>query len=1323
MIKNKEQSSGGVEAIHVVCMKTPAKRELFILKILIGGGLISLAVFAAWLVKSEQIGYFPLYLLLVLSLGYKMVRVLHEWYHYWGMKTTPLPKSTRTWTVDMLTTAVPGEPFDMIERTLKAMKAVRYPHTTYLCDEGNDPALIKLCQELDVVHVTRTVKVNAKAGNINNALQQATGELCVIMDPDHIPVPSYLDEVVAYFEDPEVGYVQMVQAYYNAEDSFFARGAAQQTYLFYGPMMMGMNGYGTVQAIGANCTFRRAALDSIGGHAPGLSEDMHTAMQLHAKGWKSVYTPKILTRGLVPNTLASYFKQQIKWSRGTFDLLVHVYPRLFRNFTWRQKLHYLLLPLHYAFGLIVLLDIFIPAASLIMGETPLYIEWYQFFWVLLPYLGFITLIRQYAQRWLLEDHEKGFHVSGGILLFASWWVFSLGLIYTILNIKVPYIATLKNDEDRNNWSLSMPNIIVCGLNLGALWYGLSRDWSPYSWMMGTYVGLNSLLLLIVIVAAQPVLIKKLKNWLQPFSITHLLYWPIKLVRQVILPDTYRLLRKGAPALAILLFLACNSFILMDYNPSKDIEVLYGPQTKATGGFYTGMYLPTGQEETALVAADNFQKQLGTNLNILSVNQSWAPESSDGLPVALFEHIAQRGAIPLITWNPLEVKRTEKTAKTKENILEAIAAGKYDAYIQAYARSIQRYNHPVFIQFAPEADNTEKYPAQPVPITPEVFKAAYQHVVATFANTGVNNVSWIWHPAEPQNIEAYYPGENYVDWVGISCLNYGKAAKDGKWRTFEELYRPFRNDMLKLNKPVMLTEFGSTNYGGNGQEWLEYYLPLIPNYYREIRSLVFYTNNPGQSWPTAWRPANYSAEIDWTIKNPNQIAKFYRRIKQESFIWQKPTFEQKALRPELVKTFRKNQEHYLTGKPGQYTLLVKEQPFYVKGVAYNPGHDWRDGHYPLTRQQLEQDFDAIKAMGANTIRRYSPSVYDNNILTIAQEKDLKVLYGFWFDPKVDYYKDTVQVKKYLQKVEETVSKFKDAPAVLGWSVGNETSSLLKKHYSQPYLSLNRKAYMHMLELMAERIHLIDPARPVFTSLEHSRQLAGELLAFGQLVPSVDVVGINSYYTQQISKLQEINAKFNPHRPYLISEFGPSGYWDPEYSLIDKNTILIEETNAQKATLYTQEWQSFIQKNKGNNVGGVAFCWRDRFEGSATWFGLTDFRGRKKPVYYALQQIWTDQTPAPAPKVQIVGPSGFLVPKTSFEFTVVGNFNPNSKIEWQLYKDDYLENMDVLEKIDQPNKVVVTLPELKGKYHRTNYRLYVYVSDGKGNVITASKSLIM
>ena len=81
----------------------------------------------------------------------------------------------------MFTTACPGEPIDMIRKTLEAMVDVEYPHTTFLCDEGDDPLLKEICDELGVVHVYRgTDKTNAKAGNINYAIENhSSGEICV----------------------------------------------------------------------------------------------------------------------------------------------------------------------------------------------------------------------------------------------------------------------------------------------------------------------------------------------------------------------------------------------------------------------------------------------------------------------------------------------------------------------------------------------------------------------------------------------------------------------------------------------------------------------------------------------------------------------------------------------------------------------------------------------------------------------------------------------------------------------------------------------------------------------------------------------------------------------------------------------------------------------------------------------------------------------------------------------------------------------------------------------------------------------------------------
>ncbi len=482
-------------------IKAPTKLHLFYLRTMILIGVFCMLFFIHSLLNKSVIGYQPLYWLLISTFVYTFFKILYEWYHYWAISVPPELPITKQYTVDIFTTFCAGEPYEMIVETLTAIQAIRYPHQTFLCDEANDPYLKSVCEKLGVHHVTRTKKINAKAGNINNALARSSGELCVILDPDHVPVPEFLDPIIAHFDNPEIGYVQIVQAYYNQQIGWIAKGAAQQTYQFYGPMMMCMNSYGTVQAIGANCTFRRTALESIGGHAAGLAEDMHTAMQLHARNWKSVYVPAVLTRGLVPATLSAYYKQQLKWSRGVFELLVTSYVKLFRKFSWRQKLHYGLLPLFYLSGFVFLINFSIPVISLFMDVFPLRMDFSEFLIISIPFITSVILIRHFVQQWVMEDKERGFHVVGGLLLIGTWWVFILGFIYTLIRKDVPYIATPKDVRDEKNFRYNLPNIFVLLVSIAAIAYGLYSDWSPFTLFMAGIVSLNCMFMIFMLMAS------------------------------------------------------------------------------------------------------------------------------------------------------------------------------------------------------------------------------------------------------------------------------------------------------------------------------------------------------------------------------------------------------------------------------------------------------------------------------------------------------------------------------------------------------------------------------------------------------------------------------------------------------------------------------------------------------------------------------------------------------------------------------------------------------------------------------------------------------
>jgi cellulose synthase/poly-beta-1,6-N-acetylglucosamine synthase-like glycosyltransferase len=73
----------------------------------------------------------------------------------------------------------------------------------------------------------------------------------------------------------------------------------------------------------------------------GSAEDLVTAIRIHSAGWKSVYAPIVVSRGLVPEDSGSFCKQQLKWSRGVFEVLFTEIPNLFGKLTWWQRLSYM----------------------------------------------------------------------------------------------------------------------------------------------------------------------------------------------------------------------------------------------------------------------------------------------------------------------------------------------------------------------------------------------------------------------------------------------------------------------------------------------------------------------------------------------------------------------------------------------------------------------------------------------------------------------------------------------------------------------------------------------------------------------------------------------------------------------------------------------------------------------------------------------------------------------------------------------------------------------------------------------------------------------
>ncbi|HEX6100963.1 MAG TPA: glycosyltransferase family 2 protein [Thermoanaerobaculia bacterium] len=445
--------------------------ERWVLGVLLFLGVQSVVYFALWWFRPGHVNQLILFILLSFATWYGVFRILTGWYNIFHIEQPDAPPAREGLRVAIFTTSAPGEPYEMFVRTLAAAREVRYPHTTYLLDDTRDPRMRALCEEMGAVHLELLDIPGAKAGKINAALARTTEELILVLDPDHIPFPALLDRVLGHFDDEAVGFVQIAQAYGNARESFVARGAAEQTYAFYGPILQGMHGTGTAVAIGANCTFRRSALESIGGHGLGLAEDLVTSIRLHARGWKSVYVPEVLSRGLAPSDLDSYLKQQLKWARGVYEVLFREYPRAFRGLTSYQRISYLMIGTYYMVGVTAMIFLAVPLMYLFFGRQPAAFLLSEYVAHALPVGFFGAAVYFFSQRWLCDRRrERGLHWRGTLLKIGAWNVYLKGLVLALLGITVPYIPTAKVRRRTRFWTLAWLPLCVIALSLlGVVW--------------------------------------------------------------------------------------------------------------------------------------------------------------------------------------------------------------------------------------------------------------------------------------------------------------------------------------------------------------------------------------------------------------------------------------------------------------------------------------------------------------------------------------------------------------------------------------------------------------------------------------------------------------------------------------------------------------------------------------------------------------------------------------------------------------------------------------------------------------------------------------
>ncbi|MFC8599772.1 glycosyltransferase family 2 protein [Isoptericola sp. NPDC057191] len=482
---------------------------------------------------------------LVLAETYSLVETVLFGVTVWRLRERGAPPpAPEGLTVDVFVTTY-DEPLDLVMATAVAARDIRYPHRTWVLDDGARPELRAAADAAGVGYVARSAAWegkprHAKAGNLNNALFQTSGELVLVLDADQVPDPSILDRTVGYFAaDDRVALVQTPQYFVNVPD---VDPLGSQAPLFYGPIQQGKDGWNAAFFCGSNAVLRREALmqlgivgyvrevsagvrravrtaDSLlaraarspdaqdpalqsaladlreaaaearrglGGDVPvadvtfrfqrrvdaasrtvvagqlhtlqaelaqlepelgdggpvevdeeigelvvdeealdrlarrdlspvvaieavrrlaeavdvgrhdqaqpvmplatiSVTEDMATAMRLHALGWRSVYHHEVLAHGLAPEDMATMLTQRLRWAQGTVQVMLRENPLTVRGLRLGQRLMYLATMWSYLSGFAAVVYLAAPVVFLCFGVLPVQAFGTEFFARFLPY--------------------------------------------------------------------------------------------------------------------------------------------------------------------------------------------------------------------------------------------------------------------------------------------------------------------------------------------------------------------------------------------------------------------------------------------------------------------------------------------------------------------------------------------------------------------------------------------------------------------------------------------------------------------------------------------------------------------------------------------------------------------------------------------------------------------------------------------------------------------------------------------------------------------------------------------------------------------------
>ena len=379
-------------------------------------------------------------------------------------------------TVDVYITAY-DEPLEVLRRTAVGAKAIRYPHRTYVLDDGKREEVRALTEELGIGYVRRVGSVSAKAGNLNFAMSVTRGEFILQLDTDHVPLPHIVDQLLGYFDDEEVAFVQSPQDFYNTDSfthvvNYGAKSLWEENRIFYSLIQPGKDHWGGSFFCGSCGMLRRSAMESIGGFSTQtIIEDMETSIVLHSHGWKSHYHQEALAFGLSPGSAAAFHVQRLRWAQGSMQILRKMNPLFLPGLTTGQRFTYLSANLYPFDGWQKLVFYLSPVVFLLTGLVPVLAETE----VLMAFLAVYLIVS--IGSFELTARGTGYIFIAERYNIAKFWTYMVATLTLFTNKKLKFNVTPKGVSE-TPLSTYAPHLALVVVSSAALL------WAPIAYRNG-----------------------------------------------------------------------------------------------------------------------------------------------------------------------------------------------------------------------------------------------------------------------------------------------------------------------------------------------------------------------------------------------------------------------------------------------------------------------------------------------------------------------------------------------------------------------------------------------------------------------------------------------------------------------------------------------------------------------------------------------------------------------------------------------------------------------------------------------------------------------